>query len=146
MKVVDETYDKKKVRGVTIRYWDDVKEGDMITPVQRPAHLADIQGYASAAIRRWLTGNSSDISANIPPTAFIIPLSNRAGAVSRINTDDYVCPGTGHPFVLRLRRRPHYLDRTCPANWMGDDGFLEETQCGNPPIGTLSAMPPSAKG
>jgi len=49
---VDETYDKEEVRGVTIRYWDDVKEGDMITPVAKgPLNLGDIQGYASASIQ-----------------------------------------------------------------------------------------------
>jgi len=74
MKVVDETYDKEEVRGVTIRYWDDVKEGDTITPVAKgPLNLGDIQGYASAAIQPLAYGEPSDIYGSIPPTASIIP-------------------------------------------------------------------------
>jgi len=38
MKLIYDTYDKEEVRGVAIRYWEDVKEGDLTYPCsQRPA-------------------------------------------------------------------------------------------------------------
>jgi hypothetical protein len=127
MKIVDETYDKEEVRGVTIRYWDDVKEGDMITPVAKgPLNLGDIQGYASAAIPPLAYGELIRYLRKHPTYGFHHPTSNRLEPVSRVNTDDYVARELGiHSAYDYGADRITWIGHAL-TNWMGDDGFLKK--------------------
>ena len=127
MKIVDETYDKEEVRGVTIRYWDDVKEGDMITPVAKgPLNLGDIQGYASAAIPPLAYGELIRYLRKHPTYGFHHPTSNRLEPVSRVNTDDYVARELGiHSAYDYGADRITWIEHAL-TNWMGDDGFLKK--------------------
>jgi hypothetical protein len=127
MKVVDETYDKEEVRGVTIRYWDDVKEGDMITPVAKgPLNLGDIQGYASASIQPLAYGELIRYLRKHPSYGFHHPTSNRLEPVSRVNTDDYVARELGiHSAYDYGADRITWIGHAL-TNWMGDDGFLKK--------------------
>ena len=51
IQLIERTYDEEKIRGDKIRYWDDVKEGDVITPVAKgPLALGDIQAYCSTTL------------------------------------------------------------------------------------------------
>ena len=127
MKVVDETYDKEEVRGVTIRYWDDVKEGDTITPVAKgPLNLGDIQGYASASIQPLAYGELIRYLRKHPTYGFHHPTSNRLEPVSRVNTDDYVARELGiHSAYDYGADRITWIGHAL-TNWMGDDGFMKK--------------------
>jgi hypothetical protein len=125
MKLIYDTYDKEEVRGVAIRYWEDVKEGDLITPVAKgPLNLGDIQGYASGAIPPLAYGALPVYLKKHPAYGFHHPTSNRLEPVSRVNIDDYVAHEIGINAAF-----DYGADRICwighaLTNWMGDDGFL----------------------
>jgi hypothetical protein len=127
MKIVEETYNKEEVRGANIRYWDDVNEGDAITPVAKgPLNLGDIQGYASGAIPPLAYGALIRYLRKHPSYGFHHPTSNRLEPVSRVNTDDYVARELGIHSAY-----DYGADRICwighaLTNWMGDDGFLKK--------------------
>jgi hypothetical protein len=125
MKLIYDTYDKEEVRSVAIRYWEDVKEGDLITPVAKgPLNLGDIQGYASGAIPPLAYGALPVYLKKHPAYGFHHPTSNRLEPVSRVNIDDYVAHEIGINAAF-----DYGADRICwighaLTNWMGDDGFL----------------------
>ena len=125
MKLIYDTYDKEEVRGVAIRYWEDVKEGDLITPVAKgPLNLGDIQGYASGAIPPLAYSALPVYLKKHPAYGFHHPTSNRLEPVSRVNIDDYVAHEIGINAAF-----DYGADRICwighaLTNWMGDDGFL----------------------
>jgi hypothetical protein len=125
MKLIYDTYDKEEVRGVAILYWEDVKEGDLITPVAKgPLNLGDIQGYASGAIPPLAYGALPVYLKKHPAYGFHHPTSNRLEPVSRVNIDDYVAHEIGINASF-----DYGADRICwightLTNWMGDDGFL----------------------
>jgi len=127
MKIVGETYDKEEVRGANIRYWDDVTEGESITPVAKgPLNLGDIQGHASGAIPPLAYGALIRYLRKHPSYGFHHPTSNRLEPVSRVNTDDYVARELGIHSAY-----DYGADRICwighaLSNWMGDDGFLKK--------------------
>jgi hypothetical protein len=127
MKAIYDAYDKEEALGVKIRYWDDVKVGDILTPVAKgPLNLGDIQGYASGAIPPLAYSELPRYLKKLPAFGFHHPTSNRLEPVSRVNTDDYVAAEIGINAAY-----DYGADRICwieqlLTNWMGDDAFLKK--------------------
>jgi len=91
MKVVDETYDKEEVRGVTIRYWTMSKKGIRLPRWPRGrSNLGDIQGYASASIQPLAYASLIRYFEKAPHLRLPSSHLQRLEPVSRVNTDDYV--------------------------------------------------------
>jgi acyl dehydratase len=127
MQVVDETYDKEEIRGMNIRYWDDVNVGDTIIPVAKgPLNLGDMQGYASACMQSLAYGQLVNYLRKHPAYGFQHPTSNRMEPVSRVNQDDYVAKEIGiHSAYDFGSERISWISHAL-TNWMGDDGFLKK--------------------
>ena len=127
MQLIEDTYDKEEIRGESIRYWDDVKEGDEITPVVKgPLTLGDVQGFASATIPPLAYGALQRYLKKHPAYGYHHPKSNRWEPVERVNQDDYAAADIGIPAGYDYGH-----DRICwighaLTNWMGDDGFLKK--------------------
>lgn len=127
IQLIERTYDEEKIRGDKIRYWDDVKEGDVITPVAKgPLALGDIQAYCSTTLPVLAYGALLRYLKKHPAYGYHHPQSNRLEPVERVNQDDYAAADIGIPAAFDYGH-----DRICwighaLTNWMGDEGFLKK--------------------
>lgn len=126
MKEIEEAYEREELRGDSPRYWEDVKEGDMLVPVPHgPLILTDLVTF--------LGGNGTSLLAtgkiayklrkkhpgNYSRNAFGVPES-----IVRCHYDEPYAQRIGNPFAYDLGVMRQCWMTHVITNWMGDDGWL----------------------
>ena len=124
-------YAKEEVRGAEPRYWEDVNEGDELTPLAKgpmtvTGFIAYAQGWGGLYIRANKL-NWRQITAHPG-----LGIKNRFGipdCPERVHWEEEFAQMVGTPGAYdygpeRCSWLTHHL-----TNWMGDDGFLRKASC-----------------
>jgi acyl dehydratase len=124
-------YADEEVRGSTLRYWEDVAEGDELTPLAKgpmtvTGFIAYAQGWGGLYIRANKL-NWRQITAHPG-----LGIKNRFGipdCPERVHWEEEFAHMVGTPGAYdygpeRCSWLTHHL-----TNWMGDDGFLRQASC-----------------
>lgn len=125
---IDEGYGNEEVRGSSPRYWEDVNEGDEMTPVLKgPLGQTDMVefwvgiggGQGAHGIRRKymkrhpMWGVKDAETGNLEPMADVHYDSDKSDAI-------------GVPIAYDLAMQRFSWSGHLLCNWMGDDGFLKK--------------------
>jgi acyl dehydratase len=118
----------KLTRGSQIRYWEDVSEGEKITPlIKGPLDLIDMVGYLCAigaqhggAATKWnIMGYSLDVTPKDPETGEYMNRQN-------LHLSDKFAQIVGMPMALAYAALNETYVSEAVTNWMGDDGFVKK--------------------
>ncbi|MFH1485632.1 MAG: MaoC family dehydratase N-terminal domain-containing protein [Chloroflexota bacterium] len=121
--------ENEEIRGANPRYWEDVKEGDIMTPtVKGPLTLRDIiawlMGFGSPFIKAHRFAH--EYRKRHPASTLSDTETGETDVVELVHMQGGVAAQIGLPGAY-----DYGPQRTCwvaqPAtNWMGDDGFLKK--------------------
>lgn len=115
----------EKPLGDTIRYWDDVKEGDELPPVIKgPLSIEDMEKYFAAAGGISCYATMINFLRKHPAFFYRDPNTNFPEPMTSVNLHDYAAQGAGVPRAFDSGgQRMSWLGHLM-TNWMGDYGFL----------------------
>lgn len=128
---IEADYEKEIVRGSTPRYWEDVQEGEEITPVVKgPLTVTDCIAYKIGTGNfGFITGAHRAAYENRKrhPAAWPVNEYGVPDVVERVHWEDALAIRTGNP----LGAYDYGAQRICwlhhlMTNWVGDDGFLRK--------------------
>lgn len=130
IKKIVEGIEGEKRRGATPRYWEDIKVGDMLTPIVRgPLTTTDLMGYDAATsglavpsfglVYRILKEASVGLGAGETNSITGWPYEWMSG---HYDWDASKSSGVGAPYDIGRMRAD--ITASLLSNWMGDDGFI----------------------
>lgn len=127
---IDEVYAAEQRRGATIRYFEDVEVGEILTPVAKgPLSMVDLicrhiatgmaDGYDIGPLRYGWRARSK-IAPFYTPDAWGVPQPQQRVHWDDSRAQDLGLPGGYDYAIMRFAWLTHLL-----TNWMGDDGWIE---------------------
>jgi hypothetical protein len=129
---------QRKIRGAEIRYWEDVKVGDMLEPVViGPTNIADIYSRDTSADPEFDFESSM---AGRNPNDPMDKLLNKEGEIgdeymlyeglyyksAGRHADDIAAWEQNEPAAFLWGVYSLHPQLCCLTNWMGDDGFVRK--------------------
>jgi hypothetical protein len=126
----DDELEGKNRRGAQVRYWEDVQEGEELTPlIKGPLDISDIVsyigvgGYSMAFALKWKVLKPSLGRAHIDPET----------GEHHLQIDwhylDSMARVMGLPYAHSTGRQNEGIIGHLISNWMGDDGFVTRLVC-----------------
>ncbi|MDO8531321.1 MAG: MaoC family dehydratase N-terminal domain-containing protein [Dehalococcoidia bacterium] len=127
MKKIEADYDAEEVRGATPRYWEDVREGDALTPVVKgPLTTQDIiawvMGAGSPHIRAFRF--FLEYRRRTPAVAVTNPETGVPEPIERVHWDNWMAAEIGMPAAYDYGSQRGAWASHLLTNWMGDDAWL----------------------
>ncbi|MBM4405975.1 MAG: acyl dehydratase [Chloroflexi bacterium] len=126
LKKIEAAYDAEERRGDSPRYWEDVKEGDIVTPVVHgPLLMSDEIAWHQGNGRWEIFPHHVGLKLRRRhPGFYTLNDWGVPEAVMRCHWDDNYARKVGNPFaydngIMRSSWMMHLV-----TNWMGDDGWL----------------------
>lgn len=128
LKKIYEDYEKEEIRGAAPRYWEDVNEGDEMTPVVKgPLTLRDMNTWLMGAGSPYMRAHGMALTyqKRHPGIAMVDSQSGQVDVPELVHMEDTRAQEIGLPGAYdygcqRISWLGHLL-----TNWMGDDGFLK---------------------
>ncbi|MDB5970398.1 MAG: acyl dehydratase [Hydrocarboniphaga sp.] len=124
-------YEAEEIRGANIRYWEDVKDGQIIPRMMKgPMTVTGFIGYAQGWGGLYIRANK--LAWKMQTKHPGLGIKNRFGVPDcpeRVHWDEAFALEVGAPGAYdygpeRCSWLTHQL-----TNWMGDDGFLRKSKC-----------------
>lgn len=124
-------YDAEKVRGAKPRYWEDVKEGEEVTPmVKGPLSIRDMIAWMMGGGSPFMKAHKIyfDFVRRHSATAMIDHSTGALDAPEMVHIEDSRAQEIGIPAAYDYgNQRISWLGNLI-TNWMGDDAFLKRFQ------------------
>lgn len=121
-------YDREEVRGADLRYWEDVKPGDELTPVVKgPLSRRDIYAWLIGAGSPFMRAHGLALSflKRHPGTDMVDSKTGIADVPEVVHMQDTAAQEIGLPGAYDYGcQRISWLGQLL-TNWMGDYGFLK---------------------
>lgn len=132
LKAIEDAYDGEEIRGANPRFWEDVNEGDELTPVAKgPLNLSDMHAFIAGAVGGAAAGRGGAHKFGLQyrrrHTSWAY--MNEEGVLDTpetVHAAGEVASEIGIPLAYDYgRQRVCWLGHLL-TNWMGDDGFLKK--------------------
>jgi hypothetical protein len=125
IKAIDHIYEAEERQGAKIRYWEDVRVGDVLPPaVIGPItvwdQVVEIQGSGAALLPMM------EVRRQTPDRVMIDPASNIPHKSIEIHLSEKAPPILGLYSTTVIQGTIEHLLGRLITNWMGDDGFLRK--------------------
>lgn len=128
---IDAQYKEEKRRGANIRYWEDVKIGDKIAPIQKgPLTSTEVMVFHAGGYGWNFSGGrpaASRIAAQdraIAPRAYVPNADGVPDHVFRVHWDDDWAKEVGAKMAYDYGLMRECWMYHCVSDWMGDDAII----------------------
>ncbi|MEE8471976.1 MAG: MaoC family dehydratase N-terminal domain-containing protein [Dehalococcoidia bacterium] len=125
---IDGDYDREVVRGANPRYWEDVREGDELTPVVKgPLSMRDIIAWCMGAGSYFMKAHRLALAyrRRHPASAMQDNTTGAQDVPELVHMEDSRAQEIGIPGAYDYGpQRISWLGHLV-TNWMGDEGFLQ---------------------
>jgi len=118
--------DAEQVRGAVPRYWEEVREGDVMQPILKgPLTITDMICWYSGAGHTYKAHARADRHRRRHPSdAFVNPQTGAQDSAARGHTEEKMAREVGMPGGYDVGpQRISWLGQLV-TNWVGDDGFM----------------------
>lgn len=128
LKAIEMDYDREEVRGTKPRYWEDVEEGEQLTPVVKgPLTMRDIYAWLMGAGSPYIRAHGIELAyrRKHPAIAMVDKTTGQLDIPELVHMEESRAREIGLPSAYDYgSQRISWLGHLM-TNWIGDDGFLK---------------------
>jgi acyl dehydratase len=119
-------YEREQARGAEPRYWEDVSEGEELTPVVKgPLTVTDMLAFVKGGYSPFVrTGKLRYEYQKCHPRALLMNKWNIPDVVERVHWDDDLASAIGAGWAYDYGAQRFAWLSHVVTNWVGDDGWL----------------------
>lgn len=129
IKKIEADYLAEEVRGATPRYWEDVREGDLLKPVVKgPLTTQDIIAWVMGAGSPYIRAFRHFVEYRLrtPAIAIINEETGVPETVERVHWDNWMAKEIGMPAAYDYGSQRGAWCSHLLTNWMGDDAWVRK--------------------
>jgi hypothetical protein len=131
LKHIHECFENEEVRGAIPRYWEDVKEGDILPSlVKGPLGIGEMMAWEQGV------GGGGEVHIfkfNVlhkhPGWGYRNPQTGARETIAQVHGQDNAAQGIAIPVAYDLGAQRNSWVSQILTNWMGDDGWLKALYC-----------------
>ncbi len=132
LKAIEDEILSEEIRGKNPRFWEDVEEGDPLTPVVKgPLGLTDIVAMCVAGLapaKLMAHGVALREYRKKPAWAFRDPKTSAMEPIYAVHYNEEAAKAMGLPFSYDVGTQRHCWQIHLLTNWMGDEGWMKRSK------------------